>query len=329
MAKVTIEDISQYTGLSRGTISRALNDRPDISQATKARVLEACKKLNYHPSPVARSLATGRHYALAVVLDDLTDRFTTAFLRGVINQAEKMGYNTTTIELTEEPETSRSRLHRLSAERVDGVLLGAAVHGDITGTLVEAVNGRPVASVAPVPGLNCDVYSPDQAESGRLAALFARHGSTVYIHAAGTRGAEARLSGFRAGCAAGGIDGDALVLRLENGSAFDAAAERLRAARVLIGSDDATAIAAMLWCARRGRDAGRDVAIIGQGNDPLGARLSPSLTTIDFSAEEIGRRAAETVIQRLGQQRGDAPHQVDVAPQLVERESTACLGRIT
>ena len=54
MRKVTIEDISRDTGLSRGTVSRALNDRPDISTRTKQRVLETCRKLNYVPSFAAR-----------------------------------------------------------------------------------------------------------------------------------------------------------------------------------------------------------------------------------------------------------------------------------
>ncbi len=69
MARITIEDISRQTGLSRGTVSRALNDRPDISRQTKQRVLEACRKLNYLPSHAARSLATGRSFAVAVLVD--------------------------------------------------------------------------------------------------------------------------------------------------------------------------------------------------------------------------------------------------------------------
>ena len=75
MGKVTIEDISRSTGLSRGTVSRALNDRPDISAQTKQRVLEACLRLKYVPSHAARSLATGRRYAVAVLVDDLRTMF--------------------------------------------------------------------------------------------------------------------------------------------------------------------------------------------------------------------------------------------------------------
>ncbi|RMF85876.1 MAG: LacI family transcriptional regulator, partial [Planctomycetota bacterium] len=88
MGKVTIEDISRETGLSRGTVSRALNDRPDISAKTKRRVLEACRKLNYVPSYAARSLATGRRYAIAVIINSLTDPYDAEFARGVIAQGE-------------------------------------------------------------------------------------------------------------------------------------------------------------------------------------------------------------------------------------------------
>ena len=73
MPKVTIDDISRETGLSRGTISRALNDRSDISDATKQRVMAACAKLHYTPSFAARSLATGRNLALAAVMGPLLE----------------------------------------------------------------------------------------------------------------------------------------------------------------------------------------------------------------------------------------------------------------
>ncbi len=63
------------------------------------------------------------------------------------------------------------------------------------------------------------------------------------------------------------------------------------------------------------------MAILGQGNELVGARIWPSLSTVDFSGEEIGRRAAETLFQRLGETRADAPQIVKVAPQLVRRES--------
>jgi DNA-binding LacI/PurR family transcriptional regulator len=99
MHKVTIEDISRDTGLSRGTVSRALNDRPDISPKTKQIVLESCRKLNYVPSHAARSLATGRNYAVAALVDNLESPFSAGFLRGAIDHARQAHYVVHVVEL--------------------------------------------------------------------------------------------------------------------------------------------------------------------------------------------------------------------------------------
>jgi DNA-binding LacI/PurR family transcriptional regulator len=328
MRKVTIEDISRDTGLSRGTVSRALNDRPDISRQTKQRVLEACKKLDYRPSHAARALATGRNYAVAALVDDLTSAFAASFLRGVIRRAQRARYVVHVIETGCEPEPDQ--LCSFSADRIDGVLSAVPLEAPLTARLREAVGQRALASCWPLEGVSCDVLTPDGIEAGRMAARFvARHHSTepLYVHRPTGRGAAERLAGFQEVCRERGVDAEIATVTIQDLDAVEALGSRLEQAEAIIASDDFVAVAIMLCCARLGRRAGEDFAVIGHGNEPLAGEIRPTLTSVDCDGEEIGRRMMDTILERLDQKRMDAPQHGRVAPRLVERESTRQLVR--
>lgn len=333
MAKVTIEDISRHTGLSRGTVSRALNDRPDISRQTKQRVLEACRKLNYAPSHAARSLATGRSLGVAVLVDDLQSVFAASFLRGVLGRARAVGYAVHVAELGPDSDQRSEAIRALRRERVDTFLVGAPLPGDLLGALREAVEERPLVACAAIDGLVCDVLSPDHREAGRLAA---RHllgevgGPLLYVHAPRQGGAE-RLAGFQDVCREHGLAARELTVELPDEPPIHphtekVLGERLAGVRAVACGNDFLAIELMFLCYRLGRIPGRDIAILGQGNEPAGARIRPSLSTVDYCGEEIGRRATDTALQRLGRARLDAPQTVLVPPVLVARETTRLKG---
>lgn len=329
MSKVTIEDISRQTGLSRGTVSRALNDRPDISEQTKQRVLEACRQLNYVPSQAARSLATGRTFAVAVVVDTIDDVHATAFARGVICRAEAANYVVQVIELGAEAEGRAARLQRLSRERIDAVLFAGTAEAALLPALQEAVANRVGASASPLEGLACDVFRADYREAGRVAArhlLDVAGDSILYVHAVNAHEAGTRRDGFMEVAGQRGIDAGAITIDYSSGENGDdlgpLLAGRLEGVRGIAATDDFAAVQVMLEVARTGRTPGRDVLIVGQGNERVSARITPALTTVDLAHEEMGSRAMETVLQRLGNLRMDAAQDTAIAPLLIERAST-------
>ena len=332
MARITIEDISRQTGLSRGTVSRALNDRPDISRQTKQRVLEACRKLNYLPSHAARSLATGRSFAVAVLVDDLHSVFAASFLRGVLSRAQPAGYAVNVGELNADPEQQQETIQALVGERIDGVLLGTALTGVLAPVLQAALEDRPLVAGAVVEGFACDLLVPDQAEAGRLVARHLLQNSVselLYVHVSGSA-ADERLAGFQEVCRQHELDAEAITVELPgdrpiNSAIAELVAPRLSGVRAIAATDDFLAIDIMSLCCQAGRLPGRDVAVIGQGNEYVSARITPSLSTVDFCGEEIGRRAMETALQRLGKTRMDAPQAAQISPLLVARESSRTL----
>ena len=328
MPKVTIEDISRHTGLSRGTVSRALNDRPDISDLTKQRVLDACRELNYVPSQAARSLATGRTYVVAILVDDLASVEAAEFVRGAGARADAANYALRVVELGDGA-TRQTRLDRVARERIDSMLIAAPLDGAAVALIREALGPRPSAARQPLEGLACDVFTTDQRESGRLVArhlLQVAGDALLYLHAPGRPSAEARLSGFREVLEGRGLDAGRMVIDVPPGDGPDTFTNilqgRLEAVRGIGAADDYLAIGAMIAAARLGRVPGRDLAVMGQGNEPASARIRPGLSTTDLTAEEAGQRAMEIVLQRLEHARLDAPERALLAPTIVARAST-------
>lgn len=330
MAKVTIEDISKKTGLSRGTISRALNDRPDISPQTKDRVLQACRELNYTPSYAARSLATGRTYSVAVLVDDLRNAYAASVLRGIVSRADEASYAVHVMELGDSDENLASRLEAFTTERIDGVLINTPLSDDRARQIGDALGRAAAVALCEVNGLPCDVFVVDLPECGRLAAnfVFEKNRQPRYVYVHGTADAEQRVHGFRDACGSRGVDAGGLITALPTDVSTSALTEFVRSVSVgdvLIADDDELAVNLMLACGRVGRAVGAETPVIGQGNTRLSETVRPTLTTIDWNGAELGRRAMDTVLARINRSRMDAPQTTRVAPQLVERESTAAL----
>ena len=330
MAKITIEDISRHTGLSRGTISRALNDRSDIARTTRDRVLAACRELNYVPSQAARSLATGRTFAVAVILDDLESPLGLPYLRGVLGCAERESFIVHTIELTHDREMRARRLNQAVQGRVDIALFAASLSPEDVQIVAGTPANRPMVSTRPLPGLRCDTLSPDWRESGRLAArhLLKCAGDEIAYVDSGDQ--PERRAGFREVLDERGLVSGDIVLELppraSDQTAWVLLEPRLREARGVAAADDLLAVRIMLAAYRAGRHPGVDLALLGQGNHAMAATLSPPLTSVDVGGEEIGRRSMELGFQRLRSTRVGGAEAISVAPRLIERESCRLAG---
>lgn len=314
--KVTIEDISQRTGLSRGTVSRALNDRPDISQRTKQRVLDACRELNYIPSHAARSLATGRNYAVTVIVSRLDDPFESAYLRGVLAQAVPSHYGVYVLELGRDEPLAEQRLRALSAERLDAALVASDLSRPLHALAADVLGPRRIAGVTEIDGATCDVLGPDWVEVGRLAARYLLERGArrpLFLHDPGD---QRMLAGLREVLEAGGVAAAGVIVEANGALDTPGVRGRVLDAEAIAASSDALAISVLPLLAEAGRRPGRDVHVLGCGNCAVGRSLHPPLSTIDLSGEEIGKRSAQLVFDRLAGTRMDAPQRIAVAPRL-------------
>ena len=112
---LTLEDVGRQCGVSRSTVSRVINNSPLVNQATKERVLEAIKTLNYAPNFIARSLTKNSTETLAVTLPDITGGVFPEILAGMDEIASQRGYHLLVVFLGGARPQSSSRARRSSA----------------------------------------------------------------------------------------------------------------------------------------------------------------------------------------------------------------------
>jgi LacI family transcriptional regulator len=120
---VTIKDIARALGISTSTVSRALRDSYEISEETKALVMETAEKLNYKPNPIALSLKERRTRSLGVIVCEVANPFFSQVINGIESIAYNRGYNVFITQSHESFEKEADALHFLSSRSVDGILV--------------------------------------------------------------------------------------------------------------------------------------------------------------------------------------------------------------
>ena len=133
MFHVTLKDIGKEVGVSATTVSRALNNKPDISYQVKQKIKEVAQRLGYSPNALARSLKAKKTSSIGVLIADIADPFFAPIVKGIENTARQMGYSIILCDTGEEYEQEKLALQMMLEKRVDGLLItpSQTEYGDI------------------------------------------------------------------------------------------------------------------------------------------------------------------------------------------------------
>src|SRR5918992_318680 len=123
---VTLADIARELGVSKMTVSRAINNHPLINAETRARVLEVARRLNYQPNQHARALATNRSYLIGVVVPDLMHSYFAEICRGVEAVARPLGYKNLICNTDEDAAREVGEVQAL-LPRTDGLIVASSL----------------------------------------------------------------------------------------------------------------------------------------------------------------------------------------------------------
>jgi LacI family transcriptional regulator len=126
MARVRIKDVAERAGVSTATVSHVINQTRFVREETRQKVLEAIEALNYHPSTIARGLATNSTQTIGLVVSDITNPFFTAVARGVEDEINQYGYHTIFCNTDEDPDREDEYLRLLFARQIDGLIIAPA-----------------------------------------------------------------------------------------------------------------------------------------------------------------------------------------------------------
>jgi len=339
--RVTAEDVARLAGVSRTTVSFVLNNITDmrISEETRQKVLEAARRLNYHPDAIARRMVSGKTRIIGFVLRQspeqaFADLFLPQVLNGLSQAAARKGYQVLFEPIA--PENSTSMYTRLVAERhVDGIVLSGPRFDDPDLIRLHQ-EGAPIVLIGRIPQLDIPYVDVDNIGGARMAVDYLirlGHRRIALITNAPlsyTASAE-RLEGYRQALEQAGLSYEESLVRFGNFTPQSGyqAMESLLASKPLpdavFVASDTVALGALQAIRHAGLRIPQDISLIGFDDIPLAGFLDPPLTTVHLPAYNLGWEAAEMLLQRLHNAEDYPPESRLLPTHLVERES--CIPR--
>lgn len=333
-AAVTLRDVARVAGVHPATVSRALNEetRALVNEETARRVLEAAEELGYQPNPIARGLKTNRSYTIGVLIPDLTNPLFPPILRGIEDRLESAGYTPLAANTDNDPERELLDSQAMRARQVDGIIAATArrdhrLHDALIEAGIELVLVNRRQEELPVSSATADDSMGIRLAVEHLLGL----GHTRIAHLAGpldySTGLD-RYDGFHATMRAGGVEVDPELVVVAEAFTESEGARLCR--QLMDGGPRFTAVAAAndllaLGCydvlAERGLRCPEAISVVGFNDMPFADRFQPPLTTIHIPHYEIGKAAAELMVERLGSA-DSPPRAVRLEPHLMVRGST-------
>ena len=163
MKSITIKDIARKLGVSVSTVSRALQNHPDISESTKELVRTCAREMNYKPNLMASNLRTSRNTTIGVVIPELNHHFFASVLDGIEQTANEAGYNILICQSSENYAREEQNVQMLLNSRVAGMLVGVSKQTTRLQHLQDVIDtGTPLVLYdRPCPSLQCDQVVSD------------------------------------------------------------------------------------------------------------------------------------------------------------------------
>lgn len=309
MTRATMADVAHEAGVSLMTVSRVINEKGDVSDDTRQRVLAVVERMDFRPSGIARSLATQRTGTIGLVVPDISNPFFADIARGVADAAYLEDYSVFLCSSDEEPAREIEFVAALEEKRVDGLIVCSSrlSREDLTIALarhsnVVLINRRTNDSGA------CAVLADDEAGARMIVEHFIRSGHRTIAFLAGPAASysgKARLSGYRSVLEASGADWQPDLIRhcapTADGGAE--AAEALLAQRpditALFCYNDLVAVGALRTSTRLGWQVPQRIAIAGFDDITIAALVNPPLTTCRVPRYDIGVQANRLLLNQI------------------------------
>lgn len=311
MKHITIKDIAQHLSLSVSTVSRALVDDKNIRRETKEKVLETARKLGYKPNPVATNLKYGRTNTVGVIVPEMVTPFASQVINGIQSTLYAKGLKVMIAESGEDPKQERENLLMMERFMVDGIIVCLCSYKENQEEYLRLQQAEmPMVFYDRIPhGLEVSQVLVDDymkafflmehlIRSGRKRIVHLQGPDDVYNSVERARGYKDALAKFNipfeqellVKTGMGFKDGErAADLLIEKGTAFDA----------VFAFTDTLAIGAMNRLRELGKKIPEEVAIASFSGTVLSTIVYPQLTTVEPPLLEMGKKAAELILEKI------------------------------
>ena len=326
--RATIKDVAALAGVSAATVSRALDDRPEISSETKERVRSACAQLGYVPNAAARGLAGHATHTIGLVLPDISNPYFSGMATAIEETAAAHGCRVFLSNSLRKEDRELRAIENLVARQVDGILVNP-VSPESQLRHREVLGGLPCVYL----GANHDEspsYVMADNETGAYAAarylIRLGHRDILFLGGRTTsRTREQRIRGFRRALAEAGLEGRELpappnVTLLRQWS-YETALELLKGPLpdAIFAYSDMTALKVLEAAEERGVRIPEDLSMVGYDNIAFGALHRIHLTTVSQHKYQQGQIAVERLLEKIN---GSRAHTEDILePELIIRST--------
>ena len=323
---VTLEDIARALNVSKMTVSRAINNHPEINRETRERILAAAQKMKYRPNQFARALTTNHSYLIGIVVPDLMHSYFAEICRGVESQARPVGYQNLICSTDEESRKEKDEIEALLS-RTDGLIVASALPVSeikfYRRLLSEGANIVLIDRV--LDGLRCSAVTTDDVEVGRLATehlIKLGHKKIGHLRGPDVSTSLKRLQGYQE--AMGKTRLKPLVRECgftesDGRTAMQQWISKADLPTAIFAANDPAAIGAMGALNEAGLKVPEDVAFVGAGNIHYGDMLRVPLTTVSWSKSAMGQEAAGLLLNLIDGKK--KVRKITVPPELIIRRS--------
>jgi LacI family transcriptional regulator len=328
----TIHDVAKKAGVAPITVSRVINDSGYVSEAMRERVDAAIEELGYVPNVLARSLKSKRTNTIALIFTDITNPFFNILARGVEDTAHASGFNVFFCNTDEDQEKENTYIKLVLQKQVDGILL---VPASIDSSSIEMIKGQDTPLVVVdrrCPSGNVDVVRGDSFGGAfQLTELLINLGHRHISILSGpieVTTAEDRMAGYRKAMHENGlaeyIDCHYGRFTQESGKMLTHQIfQRDRKPSAIFAANNLIAIGSLAALGELGLKVPDDVAVVSFDEIPETLTPAPFLTVVNQPPYDIGRKAAEILIERIKKDNLNEDFQEIVFPvNLIKRASS-------
>ncbi|MEY2466923.1 MAG: LacI family transcriptional regulator [Verrucomicrobiota bacterium] len=331
---VRLKDIAVRANVSIMTVSKALRDEPDVSEATKGRIKLLAQQMGYVPDSTAQGLRTRTTKLFGLVIPSTTDPIFARIVLAVEERAHELGYEILLVHTLNNVEREELCVRRLMSRRVDGIFISPVYRMSFEARIYQELqtHGTPVVLLGP-PAPFCRQFISVQVDD-----LVASYNATQHLLKLGHKRiafltgpqsapwAQARFEGYRRALRENGMEVDDHLV-FQAGSTTEDGVKA--ASQMLSESCKATAVQAVndlvaIGFANTYLDQGiqipQDLSVVGFGNILTSEYFRVPLTTIRQSKFRLGIAAVDAMIQLIRHQKAESKH---LPAELIVRASTA------
>jgi LacI family transcriptional regulator len=326
----TLKDIAAKAKVSIKTVSRVINNEPMVSDNTRSRVEEVIGEMGYQPNLIARSLKKRKSNTIGLIMPDIGNPAFTEMVKGCMDTLNEKGYFIFVGSYEDDPEKEEEFIKDFNSMLIDGLIVIPSITEERDLTIFEKINCPVVFMDREIDALDRDAVISGNRNGAYRATKYLiekGHKKTVILGGLKTvKPAKKRFEGWKKALNEKGLFSEDLVFwgsfSIESGyRMMKEALERLNMVEAVFAGNDIVALGAMNAIKEKKLNIPEDISIIGYDDMFFSQYLNPSLSSVSVRLFDVGKTAAELLLNRIKKPVNFKPRRIVMECDLILRDS--------